>query len=120
MSIYAKSTLKRIGEEKMNADLEKFWEEDWGKSSFTSEELERYVLLLGSVPEEDWANWNFYLSDDVYEEIIEKGVGYDMDLMDYYSHPDYDMEMCLEEAKSMRIIYGFVRLSKDLWVIKDY
>lgn len=117
-SIYDKSRVKELAEQKMNADLEQFW----GKSDekLTPEEFERYLFLLTIIPEDDKKNWNFYLSDDVYEQIIENGVSNSgPDLIEYYSHPDYDMEMCLEEAKSMNVITGFVKLSDELWVIKD-
>ena len=116
-SIYNKVRVKELAEQKMNADLEKYW----GKSDekLSKEEFERYLFLLNIIPEDDKKNWDFYLSDDVFEEIIKKGVSNDGDLIDYYSNSDYDIEMCLEEAKCMNIITGFVKLSDELWVIKD-
>ena len=116
-SIYDKSRLKELAEQKMNDDLGKFRGNEVNEK-LTLEEFERYLFLLNIIPEDDKKNWDFYLSDDVFEQIIEQGVSNSGDLIDYYHHPEYDMEMCLEEAKSMNIITGFVKLSNDLWVIK--
>ena len=112
-SIRNKMRVKELADKKLEQDLKRFGE-DYVCEGLDEEELDIYMRVLNILPDEDKEYWKFFLYDDVFNKIIDDG-----GLMEYYLYPEYDMEMCLEEAKDLGVIKGFVRLSTDLWLIRE-
>ena len=122
MSIYDLSRVKELAIEKMKKDLGKQGYTRDNKFFRTDEEYEKfftldknefrlYMLLHDIVKDTD--AYTFYISDSVYDEIIAQN----RELKSMYEH--FDMDECLEEAKTENIIDGFLDLGNDLWLIKD-
>lgn len=108
MTIYNLARVRELANEKARKDTEI---ED---IELSDEEFRLYFLLHNIA--ENLEEWKFYTSDDIYDEIIDK----DDNLRKMYGDP-YDMGMddCLEEAKSERLIKGFLELGNDLWMIYE-
>lgn len=122
MSIYNLSRVKELAIEKMKQDLgeqgytrdNKFFKSDEEYEEFFTIEKEEFKLymLLHNIAE-DIKEWTFYTSDTVYDEIIAPN----SELKSMYEY--FDTEECLEEAKSERLIKGFLELGNDLWMIYE-
>lgn len=123
MSIYCMDVVKELAEEKMKKDLSckgydksntEYFKSDDEYNNFytlTDDEFSKYFLLTQIAS--DMSKWHFYTGDNIYEEIIIT----DEELK---HAPDYlDTEECLETAKDMGLIGGFLELSEDLWLIHD-
>ena len=122
MSIYNFQRVKELAIEKMKKDLgeqgydreDEYFKTDQEYEEFytlDNVEFNNYMTLHHIA--KDINEWTFYTSDTVYDNIIVVN----RELKDMYEH--FDTEECLEEAKSERIIDGFIELGGDLWMIKD-
>ena len=121
MSLYNKDKVKELAEEQLKKDLlsrgdlpndNPCW------TTLTHQEFYKFFTLFQAskytVSTDIFKEWKFYVSDDILDEIICA----EDDLLNAYSEI-YDMEEALEDAKERRLIYGFVKLSDELWIIND-
>lgn len=122
MSIYNFARVRELAIEKMKKDLgkqgynreNKIFKTDEDYTEFYSldkTEFHNYMILHNIV--RDINEWTFYTSDSIYDEILTPN----KPLYQMYEH--FDIDECLEEAKSERIIDGFIELGGDLWLVKD-
>lgn len=81
----------------------------------TNEEFNRYFELYSILDDKDLKeNWLFYTSEDAWD-IIE-----DIPELEGHSHYDLTLDELLAIAKhDCREIHGFMKLSDDLYIIKE-
>ena len=121
MSIYNMNRIKELCEQQLEKDLTQNEEEPVNAEfTLTDNEFKKLWCIFQASEycstSDFFKNWKFYLLDDVADKIIFE----DNELDHMYGEPyDFTIEECLEEAKQIKIIKGFLEISEDLWIINN-